>query len=291
MPADLITRLNSHRPALLKQMTSDFGLSDPAALDKFLDETVVPELKRLQDFHPPIYLMPITAQKLKEIVKAGWGAPKFYYNRVADDVAYQFAIALSLDNMDDHVYPVIYRESDSPEARKQLLRERATDMQASILARIAGQGQASLQQGLIHFIDTTVFAPMQLKPGQEWFGIGAEGVFSARYLSMVNDLEVERFIRYMTADDPANPIRSGTVDLLHLTPPAQLRPQFAPAYYDAMRRKSITVVNDWLAKVPPDMPAKVIATINKSKPADGEALVKIIKDTSGVDLSEEVKPR
>src|SRR5947209_7832742 len=28
MPADLITRLNSHRPALLKQMTSDFGLSD-----------------------------------------------------------------------------------------------------------------------------------------------------------------------------------------------------------------------------------------------------------------------
>ena len=51
---------------------------------------------------------------LKEIVKAGWGAPKFYYNRVADDVAYQFAIALSLDNMDDHVYPVIYRESDSP---------------------------------------------------------------------------------------------------------------------------------------------------------------------------------
>jgi len=291
MPADLIDRFAKHREALVNQVTSDFGYSDKTELNKYIDEKLLPELKSLSEFHAPIYLMPITHAKLKELVKGGWGAPKFYYNRVADDIAYQPSINLTTENPDDHVAPIIYFQADSVDAKKKQLTDQVKDMEQSLWPRIAIQGQAVLQQGLIHFIDSKILLPLEFKPGQEWFGIGLEGVYSGRYVAMVNDISPDVILKFMSTDDPNNPIHGRTIDLLHLTPGSQLKPQFAAAYYDALRRRSVGVVNDWLAKVPPDSTPKILATIKESKPADGDALVKLIKDVSGVDLSEAVKPK
>jgi hypothetical protein len=291
MPADLIGRVNDHRAALVKLIAADFGISDSSKIDQYFDQTIIPDLHKLQDFRPPIFFMPIERQKLKELVKAGWGEPKFYYNRVADDVAFVATVALSTDGMDDYVMPLIYDPSDPIDLRQKRLRQVATELDASVVARIATQGQATLQQDLIHFIDQTTFAPLQLKNGSEWFGVGIEGIYSARYVGMINDTPPEQIIRFMTRDDSGNPLRAKAIDLLHLTPPAQLRPQYGPFYFDAMRRKSMQVVNDWLTKAPADSTAKVLSAIAQQKPGDGEALVKIIKDVSGVDLSDAVKAK
>jgi hypothetical protein len=291
MPANLIELVQSHRDPLVKQIASDFAISDTGSINKLIDETVIPDLKKLLDFHAPIYFLVIEREKLREIVKGGWGAPKFYYNRVADEVSFQNAVALSLENMDDFVLPVTYKSTDSPEQKQQQLRNAVTEMESGIDMRIAAQGQILLQQALIHFMDQQVFAPIKPEKGQEWFAIGVEGVYSARYVAMVNSAPVEGILRDMTRDQPGNPIRTHTIDLLHLTPPAQLKPQYSAAYFDAMRRKSVSVVNGWLAKSPQDAVAKVVAAIAKSKPADGDALLKIIKDETGADLKEQVQAK
>src|SRR5437016_5435018 len=156
MPADLIQRVMDHRAAMVKQMAADFGISDAAKIDQYFDQTIIPDLRKLQDFHAPIFFMPVERQKLKDLVRAGWGAPKFYYNRVADDVAFVATVALSTESMDDYVMPLIYDPADSMETRQKRLRQTATDLEASVMSRVASQGQATLQQDLIHFIDQNV---------------------------------------------------------------------------------------------------------------------------------------
>jgi hypothetical protein len=42
-------------------------------------------------------------QTLKEIVKGGWSDPHFYYNRVADDVAFSSALVLSPEGGDENL--------------------------------------------------------------------------------------------------------------------------------------------------------------------------------------------
>jgi hypothetical protein len=291
MPSELIDRVGTHRAALVKQLSSDFAYTDTAELEKYIDNELISQLKELSEFRAPIYLMPITHAKLKELVKSGWGSPKFYYNRLADDIAYQPAINLTTDNPDDHVAPILYKEGDTSDAKKKLLADQIHEMESSLLPRVAIQGQAVLQQGLIHFIDSKILMPLEFKPGQEWFGIGLEGVYSGRYVAMLNDISPDMILKFMSTDDPNNPIHTRTIDLLHLRPAAELKPQFGAAYYDALRRKSVGVVNDWLAKAPPDSTAKILAALKQSKPADGEALLKIIKDVSGVDLTDAVKAK
>src|SRR5205809_1171424 len=139
MPTELIQRVTDRRATLAKQLATDFAISDQASIDKLIDQTILPDLHKLQEFHAPIYFMPIAREKLKDLVKGGWGDPKFYYNRAADDVAFMRAIALSTEDMDDYVMPLIYDPTDSVEARQKVMREQVTDLEASVMSRVAVQ--------------------------------------------------------------------------------------------------------------------------------------------------------
>jgi hypothetical protein len=58
-------------------------------------------------------------------------------------------------------------------------------------------------------------------------------------------------------DDPRNPIRPATVDLLHPADPAQLRASYLPAYVDAYNRKSVRAARALLTKAGEGAAAKV----------------------------------
>jgi hypothetical protein len=291
MPSDLITSLNAKRNDIIKAMAGDLGLSDAAAINQQLDSSVIPALQKFQNFKPSIFLMPITRQKLLALVKGGWRNPQFYYNRAADDVSVNTNIAMSVDRpMDDYIVPAIADQSATIETRKDALKNELLQLELGVLQRVSSEAELTLQTELAKVIEKLAVAPISpLKPGQEWFGLGVEGVFSGKYLAMISGLSRDAITQAMTTPDPRNPIRSATIDLLHLTAPRDLNPQFVGPYIDAMRRKSVAVVTEFVRQAGEPAAAKAIAEIAKQKPADGEAMLKVIKDATGVDLTAAVR--
>ena len=64
-----------------------------------------------------------------------------------------------------------------------------------------------------------------------------------------------------------------------------MNPQAVPAYLDTVRRKSCRAIEYLVEQGKGDGAiAKAVAAFRDKKPADGPALVKTIKDATGVDL-------
>jgi hypothetical protein len=64
----------------------------------------------------------------------------------------------------------------------------------------------------------------------------------------------------------------------------QMRQQAIPLYFDAYRRKSTQAIRSLAEKGGESAIPKSIAAIREKKPADGAALVQVIKGATGVDL-------
>jgi len=144
---------------------------------------------------------------------------------------------------------------------------------------------------VVEFIDKQAIEPLKLKPDQTWFGQGVETVLSSRYMADLAGADYEQIVGRLLRDRPGNPVRSDTVDLLHPADPSSMRPEWVPAYEDAMRIKSSRVVHDLIAKAGQTAIPMSFSAIRASPPADGPALLKLIATVTGVDLSNDVKPQ
>ena len=292
MPSDLADMLAARRAELVKQMATDLSIADSSSIDTLLNEHVIPDLQKMADIRPPMFYLVCSKAKLKELVKGGWSDPRFRYNRVADDVAEYRSVSLSIQTaMDDLLIPALYDPTQPVEKRREALQKQVDMNEANIAASLATQGLILVQTGLVAAIDDAAIKPLGLKPGQEWFGIGVEGLLSTRYMTQLNGMRNEDLLRLLTDDDPRNPIRAATINLIHPTDPSNLRPNYAPAYIDALRRRSVLVVNSLIQRTGPEAIPKLLNAIKQSQPKDADALVEVIKQTVGVDLSRDVLPQ
>lgn len=292
MPADLLERLTAGREMLAARMSTDLALKDPAEAKKFIDEQLVPVLKRASDFKAPLFYLVTTEAKIKTALQAGWEDPQFRYARASDSIQFNPMINLSLEgDADDQLIPSLYKPEEAIEVRAGRLTETLQLAEQQLSMRLASRSQTAMVLSIVAFIGQTTIDPLKLTNEQQWFGVGVAGVLSAEYLAIMNGQPAESFLALMNGTDPRNPIRQETIDLLHPVPPNDLRPAARPAYTDSLRRKSATAVQKWLASAPKDALPKTIQAIRDQKPADGAALVKVIKDTTGVDVSEDLKSR
>jgi hypothetical protein len=110
------------------------------------------------------------------------------------------------------------------------------------------RAQIITQLSIIEFIEKQVFEPMKLKEDQRWLAYGIEAVLSAHYMNDTVGLSYDDLLRRMTVDNPRNPIRAQTVDLLRPNDQSAMKPQWVPLYLDAYRIRSTRVVQDWLKK-------------------------------------------
>jgi hypothetical protein len=289
MPSDLLDTFTAKKADLLKQMAGDLGLADSNAIAAVFTDNLLPEMSKLADFRPPIFYLVCTKSQLLAAVHTGWSDPRFYYNRITDDVSVQSAVDLSADHpIDDLLIPIVYKDTDNPAEKAQDLQKQVDRNEASVAASMSIQGQVMLQKGFVSAIDAAAIQPIALKPGQEWFGIGLEGLLATKYMTEINGMQYDDLVKMVTEDDPRNPIRSATVDLLHPVPPNELNPNYAPAYIDALRRKSVAAINALITQGGPDVLPKIFAAIKQNQPKDGEALVAMIKQTVNVDLHDRV---
>jgi len=292
MPSDLADTLAAKRNELLKQMSKDLGLTDVAPTQKLLDEQVIPDLQKMADIRPPMFYLVCTKQRLLDLIHSGWTDPRFHYNRAADDVAIYSNVDLSIQHsMDDLLIPALYDPQAPEQKRREMLQQQVDRNEANIAASLSMQGMIMLQTGLVAAIDDAAVKPLGLKPGQEWFGIGVEGLLSTRYLTQLNGMRNQDMLRILTDDDPRNPIRAATVNLIHPIPATQLRPGYADAYVDSLRRRSVVVLDGLLKRTGDDALPKLLAAVKESPPKDPEALVDLIKQTVGVDISRDLVPQ
>jgi len=73
MPADLLTKLDSTRPILLRKFAADFAIADTSAMSSFLDEHLLPDLHLLDQFVAPVYFLVCSESDLKDLCKAAAG--------------------------------------------------------------------------------------------------------------------------------------------------------------------------------------------------------------------------
>jgi hypothetical protein len=286
LPSDLVGKIKGAREQVAQQLLNELGIKDKSAIDKAFDERMLATLAKYDNFHPPLFMLVCSNVKLKEIVKAGWTNPRYYYNRALDDVAFSTALSLSIDQpMDDQVLPVLYPDAATDEQKKETLTQAIYGVEASLLRSMSDDAQNGIQMSVAGLIGEQVIVPLDLKPGQEWLGFGISDFYSYGCATQIIGVDFDVVLKGLTTANPNNPIRGDMIDLLHPTPANQLRQEAAPYYVDAMRRKSDRVFAQWLKDAPQGSLLKVIDAVKAQKPADGDALLKIVKDVTGVDLT------
>jgi hypothetical protein len=291
MPTDLLANLSARSAALRQRMTFDTGIA-PADVDEYLDQRLKVFLTRMESLHPPIIYLVASPQQVKDAMKAGWTDPRYRYNRAADDVNFSTQVSLSLDeSSDDLVLPLFFADNDPPEARQKRVASEMRATEAAILGEVSRRSQSMMMVAMVELISSKVLDPLQLKPDQEWFGVGVAGVLGSKYVAILTGMSEARLLNEMTRPVPQNPMRPSSLDLLHPTNINDVRPEWVEAYTDAYRRRSMMVVWRLLAQSGEGSIAKVIAAMKRTPPADGPALVQLIKDVTGVDLTNELRPK
>lgn len=294
MPVNLLERVTEQRDVLVERMTADMALPDPAPARSMFDDDLIPLLRRAADFHPPIFYLVATRDALRQIVQGGWTDPqnRYHFNRAAGQVSIDTRLTLSIDGAgDDQVLAVLYEPTDDLISRRERLLRELRGVEGQLAFELSNRALLATQLQFVNFITRNAVEPMNLPREQQWFGVGMIGVLSARYLATVSGAPVEVILGNMIAEDRRNPVRPSTVDLLNPMDLQQLREQARPAYATAMQRKSTAVVKSWLDRAGPSALPRVITAMRANPPADGPALVRLIAEQTGIDLTPELRPR
>lgn len=292
MPIDLLERAQQHRAAIVGQIQQDLGFEDATIINEMFDQKLLPMLRQFDELAPPIIYMPTSRRKLRDLLRDGWEDPRFYYNRAADDVQFRMSVNLTIDqNADDTLLPALYEPADEPERRKQILIDTVRTSEAEVISAMSDRSQFLTQMAFVALVSEQAMNPLKLTPEQAWFGLGTSGFLSAKYASPILGMPREELVAAMTFEHPRNPVKAAPVDLLHPTPASELRERYVALYLDAMRRKSIAAVAEWTKQAGEDAIGKTLAAMRAAPPSDGAALVELIKQTTGADLTAALSPR
>ena len=287
MPAELLARLEQNREAVLKAMGQDFAIKDISAVRERLGTELDGELKKLNDFHPPVFYLVTTEARLKQVLRGdGWKCPGLYYNPLADTLVPTTRIRMTTERpMDDAVLPVLLAADEDAGKRGERVRNAVRESQREIQEMVSGRAMFVTQVSFVEVVMKEVFASLKLPLDQDWLGIGLAGVTSADYAQSIIGSEKKELLLLLAAELRQNPLKIRSIDLLHPVEPGALRKQYVAAYADAFRRKSMRAVikmlkGDGRSKLP-----ALITSLREKPCVSGQELVARIRSVVGVDLT------
>jgi hypothetical protein len=290
--SDLLRNLQACRDSLAAKISSDLDLKDKHAAASFVADTLLPLADHLGHLRVRVIYLVATKADIKRLVVGGWDASQFHFNRVADKIAFNGMVDVSLDGASgESVVPAPFLPEDSTGVRAVGLREDIGRTESGIGDVISREALSRIQLGLAKFIAEAGLGPLHFKLDADWFAAGVAGELSSEYIAVISGARAVDVVSAIARPDPDNPVTAASIDLANPIPPDQLRPGLAGAYGDAFRRRSIAVVAAWVAKAGPDAIGKTFAAIHASPPADGPALLALIRKTTGIDLSSELPPQ
>ncbi|MGA2231536.1 MAG: hypothetical protein ABSH22_11600 [Tepidisphaeraceae bacterium] len=293
MPSDLLTRLAASRATIIAQMSADLNIPQDKVAT-FLDGPLKKDLTELAGINAKIYVIVATQADVTAAEKAGWHAPLFYYNAMADQTVYQPRVSVPLDReMDDVVLwtPVEASATDADIA--DALDRTIQDFETGFGESTAEDGLVQTRDDMVRFIAEEVTKNLKVPVDGDWFGLGLLGASSAKYMALMTGIPRGDLAAAAASDSQSNPVKPGPIDLMHPIAPTDIKPEYIPYYVDAMSRKGAGAVEYLLEKSKSGdaVIPKLLKAINTQQPADNAALLKIIQDVSGVDLSGELGPK
>jgi hypothetical protein len=290
-PGVVLKKATAARDEVARQMMADLGVTDDKAIPALFDEKILPTLKKLEEIKPPVFFLVITRPDLRALCKDGWGEPRFHYNRAVGEVSYVDNVMLSIERpMDDSVLPYFYEEKDSNEIRARNLGIGIQRLDTELANLVANQTEPEVFNLLTQHISTKCFDVAKTPRDQQWLAMGVTGYFAAKYAGMLTLEPRELWLKMMTYEDPRYPVSSKPIDLTKPIEVSAMKVAAVPYYDQAMRRKAVAVVMKWVEKTSEASVTKVLQAAKAKPPADGAALVKLIAEVGGVDLSKELGP-
>ncbi len=297
-PADMLVKnLVENRANLVKQITADLGLADDRAANSLIDEKVIPNLVKYDKMQVPIFYLVTTQDKLKTLVKNGWGDDrKFHYNRVADAVAYDDNISFSTDEKkpgDDIVRVLFYNDKDekeTPEKRQTGLGNVIANTEMKVAVEVAKQAFPSTFQVVSKWIEETQFGSMKLGRDQIWLKLGISNFLAAKYSDLITGLPKQEFLKPFLTEDKDVLIRAMSVDLSAPLDPSKIQPGVGLSYDEALKKKAVLVTAFIVDRSDSKSIPNILASIRKQMPVDGKALIDAIKKATdtGSDLDKVV---
>lgn len=290
LPADLLAAVTSRFDEVVARIAEDLA-ADKGAVGKSVEQA----LKRtLEDFESrPVESvgMVTTRERLRELGRRGWENPSFRYNRVADEVYFSDAFVLSSDvDAADSLVPMVYDATLAADARLRSIVEGFRRLDAVVLRAKSQRGQFLLQAALLRVLGEHTLPGSELKPDQEWLRVGVVGVLTAKYTSMLSGVPRRAVVEAMTADPRRGGLRARTIDLLGPMDPAVMRREAVMPYADALRRKSVKVADDLVLRHGDEVLPRILRAVAEKKPADGKALVEVVREVTGTDITPWLRP-
>lgn len=286
LPSTMLQKAMDQRTSLLQQLARDLALTDLTAAAGTYDKDLVGSLRSLDDYKPMVYYLVATPDRVAALMREGWTDPHFYYNKAADAVTFNpFGVLATERPQDDVLFPAAYDPKDTPEKRGEQLTLGVGTTEASIQVAIDQKARSLVGSTLAQLVVEQGTKPLDLKPDQEWFGVGIASILTAKYAAVITGESTNALMDMLTQEHPQNPLKTSAVDLLHPTDVKNMRDEALPAYYDTVRRKSARAIRFLVTKGGDQAIPKSIVTIKAKKPADGPALVKTIQEATGVDLT------
>jgi len=286
MPGDLADRLVKQRTALIAQMKVDLALASDKPAAALVDEKLTTTMRNWETWQQRYAYMPVTPEKLRELILSGWGKGQFDINRITDQITTQQPFNVpSAGPVDDTVIPVLYEARDLQQARAAKLANAIAMTEQQRLVQTSLRSQLKLLDMLITGIRESATDPLKLRRDQQWFGMGIENYFATKYLGPLTGDKPQDLLALLATPNPNMPVNPLTINLV--TPKTEdiLKTELVPAYNAAMRLRATAAVAYWAKEKGDASITKVLAAVRANVPADGVALVKLIQSEGGIDLS------
>jgi hypothetical protein len=272
-------------------MLKDLPTLNPSQVEKFIDETLLPQLKDLTEVRPRMVFLVSPAEHLKRAVRDGWTDPRVRYNRVADQLELDRTVALTGPNSAESTVAALFDPADAIQQRTTLLAQYMVSTEEQVQQQIAARATTATLIAFAGFIADSGLKDLPKAEDQAWMQVGLTNTLAARYVSMVHGSPDVQFIEALIVGPAQSPVQAAAVNLLNPVPLSSIRDEFVPAHVDARRRKSIAVMYMWLRDAGDEKLVPTLEAATRARPADGATLVKVIKDASGVDLTAALQPR
>lgn len=288
-PSDLLAHLASQHDSLSSEISADLLIPSKTVND-FLDTKLKKIITQMADVNPRCYMLVCSEAEVTTAVKQGWHAPLFYYNRVADHVFFNPQIIINTTRQADDL--VVWTETRDGELDTDIsaaVSRTSNDLQESMKRDVSDSTINAVTLVFQKFIADSAATPLKLPPSEQWFGRGVITAMSCKYTAELTGIWLPQLQQIMSMERGSHFILASQLNLLTGIDPSSVRPEYLPYYDDAVERKAGRVVEKLLAKDPAAV-TKLLTAIHASLPPDNLALVSLIRQTTGIDVTDDLLP-
>jgi hypothetical protein len=290
MASDVLDKLAGQRLKLSSEMASDLALPE-ATVQTFLDGPLKSALEKVKSLHARCFVIVAREEQIRAALKAGWTAPPFHYNPLADRAVYELHYLVTTDQAPDDM--VLWCQTQPDEKDDEITKTISQEFRAfdvGFTGVCSENAFLQTQKNLGDFLADKVIAPLKLPESQQWLGLGIEGAMSAKYESRLMGVSRADMVKMNTTEPDNNVIQATQLDLYHGFDTSEIKPEYVLAYMDAVRCKATIVVEKVLEKAGDTAMLEIIHSIQSTPPKDNTALVNIILSDTGVDVTNDLLP-